>query len=384
MDQKRLTVSDFLIGSPLPWDVYGEGDKLLLRRGQIVQSAHQLEVLMERGLYINASAAEQATQAAKPIDRPIPKKTETASALRFINQVNKRLERLLYNLSNEADAEVKILEVAKVLSHAVEINSDVALASVLLNQDAANYAVRHSIDTAIVAMLVAHAMNKTSTEIQTIMAAALTMNLGMLRQQDHLEDKKEALTEKESEIIKNHPQESAKLLREAGITNSEWLSYVLLHHENEDGSGYPAGANAGNIPQNARIVAMADRYCAAISHRKYRRILVPQTSMREVLMAGGKASDPMLAAYFIRELGTYPPGSFVRLQNEEIAVVTRRATADTAAIVHAFIGPRNATLSIPVQRNTAQKLFAIREAVPCEQTTLRFSMQQLWGDQAAP
>lgn len=384
MDQKHLTVGDFLIGSPLPWDVYGEGDQLLLRRGQIVQSAQQLEALMERGLYIDASEAERVAQTKHINVRPAPRKSETPSALHFLNLVNKRLERLLYNLANEPDAQAKILEVVKALTHAVDINSDVALASVLLNQAAANYAVRHCVDTAVVSLLVARAMKKTPEEIEAVMAAALTMNIGMLRQQDHLENKQEPLTEKENEIIRNHPRESVNLLQEAGITHQAWLSYVLLHHENEDGSGYPEGSGVKEIPQNARILAMADRYCAAVSHRKYRKTLIPNASMRDVLVAGGKASDPMLAAYFIKELGPYPPGTFVRLQSEEIAVVTRRATAETAPIAHAFIGPRNAALSIPIQRETAKKAFAIREAVSNEQITLRFSMQQLWGEQAAP
>jgi HD-GYP domain-containing protein (c-di-GMP phosphodiesterase class II) len=383
MEQKHLTVADFLIGSPLPWDVYGEGDQLLLRRGQIVQSAHQLATLMERGLYIDAKVAANVAQA-RALERPVPKKAETASALRFVNMANKRLERLLYNLANEADAQVKILEVAKALTYATDINSDIALASVLLNQAEAKYAVRHCVDTAIVALMVARAMKKTPDEIQAIMAAALTMNIGMLRQQDQLESKQEPITENESEIIKNHPQESVNLLRQAGVTHEEWLSYVLLHHENADGSGYPGGTEITEIPQNARILAMADRYCAAVSHRKYRKTLMPNASMRDVLMAGGKASDPMLAAYFIKELGTYPPGTFVRLQNEEIAVVTQRATADTATITHAFIGPRNAALSIPLMRDSAKKVFAIREVVSSEQIPLRFSMHQLWGEQAAP
>ncbi|KIF82627.1 HD-GYP domain-containing protein [Noviherbaspirillum autotrophicum] len=384
MDQKNLTVADFLIGQPLPWDVYTEGDKLLLRRGQIVQSVEQLNKLFERGLYINRSAEEEAAASAKAHERPAPKKAETPSALHFINLANKRLERLQYNLANEDGAQEKILEVVKALTHAANIHSDVALASVLLNQDAANYAVRHSVDTAIVALHVARAMKKTPEEIQIIMAAALTMNIGMLRQQDHLESKSEPLTEKENDVIRHHPQESVALLRQAGVTHPEWLSYVLLHHENEDGSGYPLGTDIGDIPQNARIVAMADRYCAAVAHRKYRKTLMPNASLRDVLMAGGKASDPMLAAYFIKELGMYPPGAFVRLQSEEIAVVTKRATADSAAVVHAFIGPRNSALSIPLQRETAKKAFAIREAVSSDQITLRFSMHQLWGDVASP
>ncbi|HEX7636728.1 MAG TPA: HD domain-containing phosphohydrolase, partial [Noviherbaspirillum sp.] len=363
MDQKHLTLSDFMIGQPLPWDVYGEGDQLLLSRGQIIHSVQQLEALLERGLYIDRSVADRMAQTQAKNDRPVHRKTEVRSALRLINMAHKRLERVLYNLANEPDAQDKIVEVARVLTNAVEINSDIALASVLLNQDAANYAVRHCVDTAIVALAVAHAMKKTPAEIETIMAAALTMNVGMLRHQDQLEIKQEPLNEKETEVIRNHPQESVKLLQQAGITHPEWLSYVLLHHENEDGSGYPGGKGGSELPQNAKLLAMADRYCAAVVHRKYRKTLMPNVSMRDVLMAGGKPSDPMLAAYFIKELGTYPPGSFVRLQNEEIAVVTRRATADTAPGVHAFIGPRNAALSFPLQRETIKKAFAIREAV---------------------
>jgi HD-GYP domain-containing protein (c-di-GMP phosphodiesterase class II) len=355
MDQKQLTMTDFLIGQPLPWDVYADGDKLLLSRGQIIQSKQQLEVLLERGLYIDRGAAERAEQAKARNERPVPKKAEIRSGLNLINMVHKRLERLLYNFANEPDAQDKILEVAKVITNAVDINSDIALASILLNQNAANYAVRHCVDTAIVALVVARAMKKTPDEINTIMAAALTMNVGMLHQ---LEVKQEPLTEKETEIIRNHPQESVNLLRKAGITQAEWLSYVLLHHENEDGSGYPGQKGGTDIPQNARILAMADRYCAAVVHRKYRKTLMPNASMRDVLLAGGKPSDPMLAAYFIKELGTYPPG--------------------------AFIGPRNAGLSIPLQRDTGKKAFAIREPVSSEQITLRFSMQQLWGEQAAP
>ena len=106
--------------------------------------------------------------------------------------------------------------------------------------------------------------------------------------------------------------------------------------------------------------------------------------MRDVLLPRGKPSDPMLAAYFIKELGTYPPGSFVRLQNGEIGVVTRRPLAASAPpVVHAFIGPRGAPLSFPIQRDTGKELYAIREVLSTQQVTLRFSMQQLWGNEAA-
>jgi HD-GYP domain-containing protein (c-di-GMP phosphodiesterase class II) len=380
MDQKRLSIADFVIGEPLPWDVYAEGNRLLLRRGHIVESLHQVEELVQRGLFIDGGQADRLAHA-KNEERN--RKQDIPSAVRFINLANKRLERLLYNLGNETDAQAKILEVVKALVYATDINPDIALACIFLNQAAANYAVRHCVDTALLALQVARAMQKPPEDIQSIMAAALTMNIGMLRQQDQLQNKREPLTEKEIEFIRQHPAEGTLLLQQAGITDSVWLSYVRLHHENCDGSGYPLGSAAGEIPQSARIVAMADRYCASVAHRKYRKTLLPGAVLRDVFLAGGKASDPTLAAYFIKELGTCPPGTFVRLQNGEIGVVTRKTRVANAPVVHSLIGPRGAPLSFPIQRDTSKELYALRESVSGEQATLRFSMHQLWGDEAA-
>ncbi len=380
MDQRRLSLADLVVGEPLPFDVYGEGNKLLLRRGHVVENSRLAEELVQRGVFIDAGQAERLAQAKKDAQE---QKLELPSALRFINLSNKRLERLLYNLTNEENAQGKILEVVKALTYAFDINPEIAVASIFLNQAAASYAVRHCVDSALVALLIARAMKKSPAEIEAIMAAALTMNIAMLRQQDQMENKQEPLTPAENEVIKTHAEKGVEILRQVGIGNPAWLSYVELHHENEDGSGYPLGAAVKTIPQNAKLLSLADRYCASISVRKYRKTLLPSAALRDVLLPDGKPSDPLLAAYFIKELGPQPPGSFVRLQNGEIGVVTRRGKASNTPVVHAFIGPRGAPLSFPIQRDTSKQLYAIRDTLSGEDVTLRFSMQQLWGNEAA-
>lgn len=379
-DQVRLNIADIVIGEPLPWDVYGAGNKLLLRKGHVVESQRLAEELVTRGMFVDAGQAEGLARSRN--GQPQAKK-ETPSALRLINLSNKRLERLLYNLANEEDAQGKVLEVAKALTFATNINPDIVVASVFVNQAAGSYAIRHCIDTALISLQIARAMNKPEEETQAIMAAALTMNVGMLRQHDQLAGKQQPLSEKETELVRNHPSQSAEILMQAGIMHKEWLSYVLLHHENEDGSGYPLGKEVGEISQNAKILAIADRYCAAVSTRKYRKTLLPSAALRDVLISNGKPIDPLLAAYFIKELGTHPPGTFVRLQNGEIGVVTRRGKSPATPVVHTFIGPRGAPLSFPIQRDTSKELYAIRDVLYSDQAVLVFSMQQLWGDEAA-
>jgi HD-GYP domain-containing protein (c-di-GMP phosphodiesterase class II) len=377
VDQRRISMADITVGQPLPWDVFDSNNKLLLRKGSLVQRDQQIEKLIERGLF-----AEAQTTSSKSENKPV-KQQEKSSALRFLNLANKRLERLLFSLNTEPDVQAKILEVATVVKYAVDLNPDITLGCILLNQSAGNYVIRHCIDTAVVSLLVAQNLNKTPHELISLAAAALTMNVGMLRHQEQFQNKVAALSSTEVEIIKSHPQTSVNLLSQAGVNNKDWLTYVLMHHENEDGSGYPLCKSGIEIPQNAKILAIADRYCARVSTRAYRKSLLPNAALRDILLTDKKNIDPMLAAVFVRELGIYPMGTYVRLENGEIAVVTGKGSSSTTPYVHAFIGPRGAPLSFPIKRDTAKNLFAIREVLHREQASLRFSLQQIWGDEAS-
>jgi HD-GYP domain-containing protein (c-di-GMP phosphodiesterase class II) len=382
-EQRRLSLADIAIGEPLPWDVFGEGNKLLLRRGQVVQNIRQVESLLARGLFVDAGLIDRAVQIKREERERAAKLAEQPSALRFVNLSVKRLERLLYNLANETDVQTKVLEVVKALNYATDINTDVTLACLLLNQASASYAVRHCVDAALLALQVARSMKKPPEEIQAIMAACLTMNVSKLRQHDQYQLRPEPLSEKDKEFVKNHAQESVRLLQQAGVDNPLWLEYVRMHHELDDTAISCSGLVTAEIPQNAKIVSLADRYCAAVSSRKYRKTLTPAAALRDVFVGNGKPTDPMLAALFIKELGAYPPGSMVRLQCGEIGVVTRRGNSPAKPVVHSLIGPRGAPLSFPIQRDTSKELHAVREAVPNELATVRVSMQQLWGNDAA-
>src|SRR3569623_168546 len=296
---------------------------------------------------------------------------------------DRRLEHLLFSLHLEPDAPAKLSEIAQVVVYASVLNPDIALASILLDQEVHSYAIRHSIDTAIVALLVAKALKKPAEEIASLTAAALTMNLGMLRQHNGFQAKSDLLTEAEQQLIRQHPEESVRLLQQAGVTDAAWLSCVLHHHENEAGTGYPSGKSSSAIPQNAKIISLADRYCARITGRAYRKPLLPSVALRGLFVDESKCVDTHLAPFFIEELGGYPPGSIVRLQNGETAIVTHRGKTPTTPIVHAYLGPWGAPLSFPIRRETAKDLFAVRCAIDLGEAPLPLSPRQIWGAEAA-
>ncbi|MDX1916132.1 MAG: HD domain-containing phosphohydrolase [Methylophilus sp.] len=377
MDKRRISVSDITVGEALPWDVTDASGRLLLHKGYVVERMQQVEALVERGMFIETAAI-----ASKP-EIVVEKPKEAPSALHFINLINKRLERLLLNINSEPDLEAKLLEVVKSVNHACEINADVAHACILLNPEGSSYPVRHCVDTAIVAVLIAKALKKSPDEIVALTAASLTMNVSMIQLQNKLQHQQTELTVEERRIINSHPHDSVNALKERGIDNKDWLSFIALHHENEDGSGYPNGLTGDAVPQSAKIISLADRYCARISSRSYRKALLPNSALRDMLVTDKEHINPMLIKCFIDVLGVYPAGTFVRLENGETAVVTGKGESTTTPIVHSFIGARGDVLVEPFKRDTSKPLCSIREVISAEQANFRFSMQRFWGDSAS-
>ena len=376
MANRRISISDIILGQPLQWDVYGSDNNLLLRKGYMIDNAHQVSELIERGLFADMEGSD-------PRDKkPIPKQLEIPSVVRMINTARVDLKSLSYNILDEPDARNKILALAKLVATATLMDSDVALGCILLSQEE-SYATRHCVDTAIVSLLISRALKKSPDEMIMLGAAALTMNLSMLRQQERLQDKSEALTEEEKESIALHPINTVNQLRSAGVEDEDWLSWIFAHHENEDGTGYPAHKKGAEIPQNAKILSIADRYCARVCARSYRKSLLPNAALRDILISGKTTIDPMLVMLFIRELGTYPIGSFVKLENGEIGVVTSKGATTTTPYVHSLIGPRGAPLAMPIKRDTQKSLQSIREVLHREQVPIRFTMRNLWGEVAS-
>jgi HD-GYP domain-containing protein (c-di-GMP phosphodiesterase class II) len=308
------------------------------------------------------------------------------SVLNALNKSNRRLEKLLSDLRNEANAQSELLAIAREVVAAVELNQDVALACIFLSQIAGTYAVRHCIETAIVAALVAQRMRKSRDETLVIVAAALTMNVGMLRHQNTF-NKGSSLTNEEMSIVRRHPEESVGLLRDAGVEDEEWIACVLMHHENDDGTGYPEGRTSADITQNARLISLADRYCAQVSARNYRCSVLPDKALHNLLGDPARVSDPLLADQFMSQIGKYPPGALVRLQNGEVGVVMQR---DGSGEIHIHClrdangkSLRDASGLGQTLRRASDPECAIAEVLSEDQADVRFSMKQIWGEQAS-
>jgi HD-GYP domain-containing protein (c-di-GMP phosphodiesterase class II) len=303
--------------------------------------------------------------------------------LRSINLAVKRLGVVSRDIHKLPDARERILEIVKMINFAVSLDEDLVLACIQLNQSSGHYPVRHCVDTAILATMVARIMKKSEQEIQDIAAAALTMNISILTLQEQLQDRKGALFADEQARIHQHPIASIKILHDAGIEDSDWLNYVLMHHEKEDGTGYPLGSLKSEIPQNVKILYLADIFCARISARGYRNSMLPDIALRDIFVENSAHVDTVLSPYFIKVLGLYPPGTFVCLKNKEVAVVSYRGAKPNFCVAHSLVKSNGEMFGNPVKRDTQEEPFTIAEAMYPTIASVGVSMQQIWGPLAS-
>ena len=377
MKIRKVTAADLKLGMLIPWNVYSDTGALLVRKGHMIASANQIAYLIERGSFEDYS--DQG-----------PESTAPESVLRKLNGACLELQGLQQAIARRAappGLRRKLEEIATLVGEAISLNVDIATASILHNQRQAPYPVRHCIDTAIVAQVLARARERSPDDVMAVTLAALTMNLGMLEHHQRWHDGVVAFDAAERARMLAHPELSAQLLAEAGITEPVWLDCVLHHHENEDGTGYPFGKAGAQIPPLAKLVTLADRYCARVSERGYRPPMAANAALRDILLEARTTLHTNLASLLIRELGIYPIGSYVRLINGEVAVVSRRGLQSTTPHVESVLGPRGAPLEVFLERDTRVPLHAIREVLTNAQVAALnappLRMEQVWGRAAA-
>ncbi len=127
----------------------------------------------------------------------------------------------------------------------------------------------------------------------------LLHDVGKIGIPDSIINKPGKLTDEEYDVIKRHPVIGSQILK--NINEMPKLSIgARWHHERYDGTGYPDGLAGEEIPEEARIIAVADSYDAMSSNRSYHGIF-PQSKIREEIVFGsGTQFDPRFADIMLK------------------------------------------------------------------------------------
>lgn len=127
----------------------------------------------------------------------------------------------------------------------------------------------------------------------------LLHDVGKIGVPDAVINKPDRLTDEEYALIKTHPAKGERILKNIK-ERPELAVGARWHHERYDGKGYPDGLSGSAIPEEARIIAVADAYDAMTSRRSYRDILPQETVRAEIAKGKGTQFDPQFADIMLK------------------------------------------------------------------------------------
>jgi diguanylate cyclase (GGDEF)-like protein/putative nucleotidyltransferase with HDIG domain len=154
-----------------------------------------------------------------------------------------------------------------------------------------------------IAEMIAEELKLTPDEVQALKMAAMLHDIGKLAVPDYILSKPDKLTQEEMRKVQTHTLVGAALLESVRFP---WAVVPIIrsHHEWYDGTGYPDGLAAEQIPLAARILAVADVYDALLSHRPYRPAMTLQEAAAFMQERMGKQFDPQILGICLRLLSS--------------------------------------------------------------------------------
>lgn len=159
------------------------------------------------------------------------------------------------------------------------------------------------------------------TELERLALAGLVHDIGLFAVPQTLVTKTGRLTQDERRLIEQHPELGYQVIHRAG-EEYEWLAQITRQaHERSNGQGYPNRLKGRQISEMAQILGAVDVFDALVSHRPYRRRLLPHEAVRELLVTERATFPREILKALVEQLSVYPLGTSVRLTTGEVGTV---------------------------------------------------------------
>ncbi|MCG8317073.1 MAG: hypothetical protein MI976_27965 [Pseudomonadales bacterium] len=184
----------------------------------------------------------------------------------------------------------------------------------------------------------------------SLMRAILLANLTFYEFQVLLNTMDGKLTDSQRAKLHKHPLEAAQKLEAAGFLDPVMIKAIRQHHERLDGNGYPNHLKGTEISTLALIISICETYTARIDNRAYRKPVHPREALSHLLNEEDQRVKELLIS-LAKAIGLYPPGTWVKLANAEIAMVTAVSSASPVPKVVALFDPKGNAYMGPMERD---------------------------------
>ncbi len=176
----------------------------------------------------------------------------------------------------------------------------------------------HDVKVALASLMIGRSLGYDFKMLLGLGLAALLQNTGMYKIPERVLQKKGRLEKNETQMVREHPKSSYKILAQFG-QQYEWLAKVALQvHERADGSGYPYGLRGGEIYELSSIIGLSDVYVAMISDRPYRKKFVQSDAIDFIIKEGEELFPGKIRKAFLKQVSQLSADTYLMLRRKSI------------------------------------------------------------------
>lgn len=338
---QKIPIDELRPGLILANDIHDEYGNLLLSAGLELSQSH-VERLARLNLeYISVKTCSEEelsdTSSEKTIVDSDSLISDTRRSLKPINFGTEKMAAEQLDLL-WAEAKISSLISQRIVDALIKLSRTIANevrmrknAAPLIVEPGVNFSTHtlHMLNGAILGCRISDILEKSQNEIYELSLAYLIYDIGKAKIPSRVLEKVDSLDENQMNLVKRHPRTSYEIAVNFNVLSENIEKAIHFHHENFDGSGYPAGISSGEIPFEARLIRAMDSYIAMCSDRPYRSRSSHKQTLTNILMGHGKSYDPEIVKLFVEQIGFYPSGTMVRLSDGSLAVVAEKASKDS-------------------------------------------------------
>jgi HD-GYP domain-containing protein (c-di-GMP phosphodiesterase class II) len=142
-------------------------------------------------------------------------------------------------------------------------------------------------------VMIAQEIGMRTERVEAVRYAGMLHDVGKLGVPTNVLKKSGSLSEEEFAAIQLHPMRGLEIVRDIGFLD-EAHAGIMHHHERLDGRGYPMGLAGNDIPEFARVIAVADAFDSMTTTRSYRGARSVEEALAELLRCAGNQFDPRM------------------------------------------------------------------------------------------
>jgi putative nucleotidyltransferase with HDIG domain len=211
----------------------------------------------------------------------------------------------------------------------------------------------HPVNVTVISLLLGKALGIEGEALDELGLAAFLHDMGKIKLPERVRRWESNFSSGELKVYQDHVAESVNLARQMELPLGT-IKAISQHHEMVDGSGFPLRIRGEAMSQNARILALVNRYDGLCNPGKLSTAMTPHEALSTIFAQQKTRFDATVLSAFIRMMGVYPPGSVVQLNDERHAMVVSVNSArplKPRILVHEPTVPRHQAAVLDLERS---------------------------------